>query len=375
MQHTFSFLMEPAASPLVTPPRVAVDRPTIAQFSTIYLEPQVRNHPRGQAILASYPDAQQIEVASHWGIPDLQAGAVGDWMRVKRQVLVLGMKKQITVRPNGRSADFISPSISNGCAMACAYCYVARHKGHANPITTFVNIEGVLSGITRHVQKLGPKPTPNQVDPTDWVYDLGENGDLSVDAWISDNVRDLVDLFKTLPGAKGSFATKRVNRDLLDYDPQGKTRIRFSLMPDAQARLVDVRTSPISARIGAINDFVRAGYEVHLNFSPVIVEDGWERAWDAMLEELADRTDAAAQAQWACEVIFLTHNRELHDVNVQWHPKGEGLLWRPDLQEDKISGNGQHNVRYRTPHKAGYVRTLEAMIARRLPGCRVRCAV
>ena len=30
------------------------------------------------------------------------------------------------------------------------------------------------------------------------------------------------------------FATKYVNRDLLDLDPQGRTRIRFSLMPDAR---------------------------------------------------------------------------------------------------------------------------------------------
>ena len=74
----------------------------------------------------------------------------------------------------------------------------------------------------------GMKPTADQVDPKLWVYDLGENGDLSVDALVSDNVRDLVARFAIIPNAKGSFATKYVNRDLLGYDPQGKTRIRFS---------------------------------------------------------------------------------------------------------------------------------------------------
>jgi hypothetical protein len=39
------------------------------------------------------------------------------------------------------------------------------------------------------------------VDERDWVYDLGENGDLSVDAMVSDNVRDLVALFRSLPNA------------------------------------------------------------------------------------------------------------------------------------------------------------------------------
>ena len=40
-----------------------------------------------------------------------------------------------------------------------------------------------------------------------------------VDAAVSDNVRDLVHLFAKLPNAKASFATKFVNRGLLDYDP------------------------------------------------------------------------------------------------------------------------------------------------------------
>jgi hypothetical protein len=60
---------------------------------------------------------------------------------------------------------------------------------------------------------------PNTIDPIDWVYDLGENGDLSVDASLSNNVRDLVAAFRSIPNAKDAFATKYVARDLLDYDP------------------------------------------------------------------------------------------------------------------------------------------------------------
>jgi spore photoproduct lyase len=55
------------------------------------------------------------------------------------------------------------------------------------------------------------------------VYELGTNSDLLVDAAISANVRDSVELFRELPNAKGTFATKFVNRDLLGYDPRGKT--------------------------------------------------------------------------------------------------------------------------------------------------------
>jgi spore photoproduct lyase family protein len=258
--------------------------------------------------------------------------------------------------------------------MACAYCYVARRKGHANPISVFVNIEAIMAATARHAAKQGPKPAPNQVDPEAWVYDLGENGDLSVDAGISDNVRDLVALFHTLPNAKGSFATKWVNPDLLGYEPRGRTRVRMSLMPHALAKLLDVRTSPVSERIASIGELHRAGYEVHLNFSPVVLREGWEAEWEALFRELDDTLPAAVKEQLAAEIIMLTHNSDLHEVNLAWHPKAEELLWRPDIQEEKVSEGGGANLRYRAGWKGRWLTRFRDLLAARMPYCRVRYA-
>ncbi len=343
---------------------------------TIFHEPDIETWPRAVQVLERFPDAERVEVPSHQDIPGLYGneGNVDDWVRNKREVLVLGTKKSLTARPNGRSSDFIAPSTSNGCAMACSYCYVPRRKGYANPITTFVNIEKILGYLERHAARQGPKPAPNQCDPVDWVYDLGENGDCAVDALVSDNVRDLVDLFGRVPGAKASFATKFVNRDLLDYDVRGGTRVRFSLMPAAMSRVLDLRTSRIAERIAAIDDFVEAGYEVHLNFSPVVVHEHWRAEWADLLEQVDAGIGARAKAQLACEIIFLTHNEQLHDVNLAWHPRGEEQLWRPDLQQVKQSQSGQVNVRYRTGWKGRWVGDLTDLLAEKMPYCRVRYA-
>jgi DNA repair photolyase len=187
-------------------------------------------------------------------------------------------------------------------------------------------------------------------------------------------VRDLVDLFRDIPNAKGSFATKAVNRDLLAYEPRGKTRIRFSLMPERIARIVDVRTSPIRERIAAIDDFVTAGYEVHVNFSPVILYEGWEADWRKLFEEIDDSLSDAAKAQLKCEIILLTHNAALHEVNLGWHPKAEALLWRPDIQEGKRSEGGGENLRYRSGWKGRWLARFQALLAERMPYCTVRYA-
>src|SRR5690606_7817381 len=239
---------------------------------------------------------------------------------IKRDVLVLGVRKSLTARANGRSSHWVAASAANGCAMACAYCYVPRRKGFANPISVFVNIEQIVGYLERHASRQGVKPNDpkDQIDPQYWTYDIGENSDLSVDAMISDNVRDLIALFRRLPNAKATFATKYVNRELLELDPRGKTRIRFSLMPERMARLLDIRTSPVHERIAAIDDFVAAGYEVHVNFSPVIVYDGWREEYRELLRQLDAGLSAASKAQLAAEVIFLTHNQQLHELNLRW---------------------------------------------------------
>jgi spore photoproduct lyase family protein len=345
-------------------------------ITTIYHEPAIEEYPRAQEILARFAGAERVQVPSHQDIPGLygNAGNVRDWVRTKRGVLVLGAKKSLTARPNGRSSDFIAPSTSNGCAMACSYCYVPRRKGYANPITVFVNIERILGYLERHAARQGTKAQANQCDPIDWVYDIGENGDCSVDAAVSDNVRDLVDLFGRLPNAKASFATKLVNRDLLAYDPRGGTRVRFSLMPHDVSRRLDLRTSRVSDRIAAIDDFVEAGYQVHLNFSPVVVHEGWLEQWSMLLDEIDGTIGPAARSQLACEVILLTHNQDLHEVNLGWHPRGEELIWRPDLQQAKRSQSGQLNVRYRNGWKGRWVSQLTDLIGEKMPYCRIRYA-
>ncbi len=483
----------------------------LLNIKTIYYEPATLNYLRGQEIFARYPDAERIEVASHWNIPELHRNEslVEDWNKVKRDVLVLGVKKTLKCTPFYRSCDFVAPSHANGCTMACVYClaadtlistprgpipidsisnddevlaydasshrlvvarasdsasrevegileiqvgdallratpehpvmtrngwlqageltlndellystssllsgyrkierisyragqtrvynfhvpeyesyvangvvthncYVARRKGFANPITTFVNGEQICATIEKHAGKQGFKWEPSQADGEYWVYELGTNSDCSVDAMISDNVKDLVALFRRLPNAKGTFATKYVNRDLLTYDPQGKTRVRFSLMPASISRVVDVRTAPIGERIAVMNDFFEAGYEVNINLGPIIYYEHWLDDYQQLFEQIDAALSPQVKQQLQAEVIFLTHNEELHKVNMQWHPKAEAFLWRPELQEAKVSqaGGGQ-NLRYKLNIKRTLVDDFCTLLKKHLPYCTIRYA-
>lgn len=100
----------------------------LLQVRTVYAEPAALALPRGQQVLALWPDAEVVEVASALRIPQVHGAdtSVDRWVRTKTEVLALGVRKTLTARKNERSANWIAPSTANGCAMACGYCYVPR---------------------------------------------------------------------------------------------------------------------------------------------------------------------------------------------------------------------------------------------------------
>ncbi|HEX8400031.1 MAG TPA: hypothetical protein VF644_21555 [Pyrinomonadaceae bacterium] len=324
-------------------------------------------------IIRRFPNAQIIEVESHWQIPQLFDANASDWMRTKRETLVLGIKSGLTHQKNGRSADFIAASNSNGCLSSCQYCYVARRKGGSNPLTIFVNIEEIAASIRKHQQKLGKKTQPNQCDAKFWTYDIGCNADLSADSFVCDNPGFLVREFAAMEFAKGTFATKTVHDDYwLKIDPKGKTRIRYSLMPQSVARYVDIGTSPISERIKSVNYLVDAGYEVHFSFAPIIVYNGddWKIDWMNLYKEIDDTLSEKAKRQLQCEAFFLTHSAALHDVNMQWNPRGEEFLWLPNLQVPKKTA--PDTVVYDYDFRRRELEEFKQTLNRYLPYCPVR---
>lgn len=193
-----------------------------------------------------------------------------------------------------------------------------------------------------------------------------------MDAAISDSVEATVAFFREQPKAFGTFATKFINPELLTYDPQRKTRIRFSLLPQRVSKLVDVRTDALDKRMAAINDFFQAGYEVHVNFSPIIVYEGWLQDYRELFKQLNTVVQPAVKKQMSCECIFLTHNQGQHEINLGINPKAEELLRDPRIQESKRSQFGGINLRYKYSLKARWVNEFRMLHKEVIPWCSIR---
>ncbi|HEX6172479.1 MAG TPA: spore photoproduct lyase family protein, partial [Candidatus Binatia bacterium] len=100
----------------------------------------------------------------------------------------------------------------------------------------------------------------------------------------------------------------------------------------------------------------------------------WEADYVELFKKLAGTLSSAAKEQLKAEVIFLTHNAALHEVNLRWHHRAEDWLWRPELQQKKLSQNGMWNLRYKVHEKRRYLESFLDALRRTLPGCEVRYA-
>jgi len=278
-------------------------------------------------------------------------------------------RKSMIIRPSGRSTDYISPSFGHGCLYNCTYCYMKRHKPEG--LTVATNTMDILTEINSHAF-FADVEKPNQTG--DYItYDISCNEDFALHAKYHD-WETIFKFFRDHPLAMGSFATKYVNQELLSFNPEGKVRIRFSLMPFELQEQLEPNTSTITERLFAVSSFLNAGYEVHLNFSPVIVHDNWLHHYEGLFRQINGiaKTYGWDDDRVKAEVIFLTHNEQKHWYNVANKLPGEEFLYTPKIQEQKISQYGGNNIRYEHRRKSDYLKQFTELHDRILPWNTIR---
>jgi spore photoproduct lyase len=260
-------------------------------------------------------------------------------------------RKTFKFRYSGRSSDYIAPSFGFGCLYECAYCYMKRHKPTGLDYAT--NIDQILTEINSHAA-FADVEKPNQTHQKYVTYDISCNEDFALHSKYYD-WKKIFSYFRDHPTAMATLATKHIPEEFLEFDPKGKVRIRFSLMPENIRKILEPNTKSILRRIKAINDFKKAGYDVHINFSPVVVYDGWLDDYSELFALVNGIVDTKYKPNVLSEVIFLTHNIKKHVYNVENNILGEDLIWTPHNQEGKVSNYGGDNLRYSLKNKVQYI--------------------
>lgn len=168
---------------------------------------------------------------------------------------------------------------------------------------------------------------------------------------------------------KPTFATKYPSK--LTYAPviPKSVRCRISLMPAGYAEILEPKCDDVYERVRQINILISKGYEVHINFSPIIVKPHWLKRYKELFIFINDVVYDDYKQHIKCECIFLTHNQKVHERNTA---EVERLLWIPDIQEKKTSEYGSDAVRYQWQLKEKMKQEFINLHQEIIPWCEIR---
>lgn len=264
--------------------------------------------------------------------------------------------KTLTTRDNGRSADCISPNFVYGCLGGCmkSYCYVGRFNN--DKVYVNMNTDQILKSVNKWVMDKPWPKTPNQCDSTYYTVDIGCSTDVALMSKYYD-WQKVFDYFNYNARVKSTFATKYPTRfKYKEYSLNpSKHRIRVSLMPQIYADVLEPNTDKIIDRIKTIKEMQKY-LEVHINFSPIIYEKGWDTEYEKLFQLLkSEGIDVP------CECIFLTYNNVQHERNSD---AVNELCWKPAIQESKDSEYAADNIRYQWKLKSLMVEAFKLMYGR-----------
>jgi spore photoproduct lyase len=263
--------------------------------------------------------------------------------------------KTLVTRDNGRSSDAISPNFIYGCLGGCmsSYCYVGRYNNDKLYINT--NTEQILQSIADWVEDKPMPKIPNQVDDTYYSVDIGCSTDVCLHSKHYD-WQKVFDFFNDHPKLKSTFATKYPTKfKAYNLKPE-KHRIRVSLMPQAFSNILEPNTDSIADRIASI-PLLQEQMEVHINFSPIIFEEGWLDLYRDLFKQLKG-------IDFKSECIFLTYNNIQRDRNSD---AVNAICSKPEIQEQKNSQYADNNIRYQYQYKARMIESFKQLYSEYFP--------
>jgi spore photoproduct lyase len=211
--------------------------------------------------------------------------------------------KSLVTKPNNNSANCIAPNVIYGCFGGCVntYCYMARHND--TRVYTNTNVEDVFKSVVMWEKSY--TKVPDQQDPVFTMVDIACNSDLVLmQKHMLEPLIDYLKRYDNHPRLNTTMATKYPGLLQLDVNHFiKKPRVRVSMMPQRFSDILEPKMQKISDRIQDINRLKKLGWEVHINFSPLIFYMGWKEDYYNLFKEVKE-----IAGENKCEVIALTNH-------------------------------------------------------------------
>ena len=204
------------------------------------------------------------------------------------------------------------------------------------------NIEDIFNSVVEW-EKTYTK-VPDQQDPVFTMVDIACNTDLVLmQKHMPIPLHDYLRMYDKHEKLNTTMATKYPELLKLDVNHfNKKPRVRVSVMPQKYSNILEPKMSSILSRIHDINRLKDLGWEVHINYSPVIFVKDWYQQYEELFTSVKD-----IAGENKCEVIALT-NHKLQMIKAPDEAQ-ELMKWSSEIK------NKSGVMRYPLRHKGRWI--------------------
>ena len=253
--------------------------------------------------------------------------------------------RTLVTKTNNNSSDCIAPNIIYGCYGGCVdtYCYMSRYNG--NRVFVNKNVNDIFNSVVEWEKSYNK--VPNQQDPVYTMVDIACNSDLVLmQKHMPEPLHDYLKRYDDHQQLNSTMATKYPGLLKLDVNHFNKRpRVRVSLIPQEYSNILEPKMQKISSRIDDVNRLKDLGWEVHLNYTPLVFYPGWSKEYESLFKEVKDKA-----GENKCEVIALTNH--VHQMNRSSEEARELMKYSDEIK----NGNGimRYPIRQKTRALANF---------------------
>lgn len=254
----------------------------------VYVEHDVREHPRTVAILKRLKNAKVVEIERYSEV--FNPKAQNFRLQKNNPALIIAKKHKGFVLPTpegygvGSDQNFYFSHMLN-CLYDCRYCFLQGMYQSAHYLL-FVNYEDFMQDIKRIAQQAPDKDF--------WFFSGYDCDSLAMEP-ITHFSDFALDAIREIPNAYLELRTKSTQiRHLLTKTPNPKVINAFSFTDVHSHQQLEKGVPSIAKRLAAMKKLQDHGWILGLRFDPLVYHPDYQQNFKQLLDEVFNTLDAAS---------------------------------------------------------------------------------
>lgn len=301
-------------------------------IDTIYIEEEIREHPRTIEICKRFPKARHISCDRYTSV--FNNNSQNFRLQKQRPALILARKHSKHVLPTppgygiGSTRNYYFSHMLN-CLYDCRYCFLQGMYRSANYLV-FVNYETFFDQIEQ---------TAAESAEDTWFFSGYDCDSLAMEP-VTGFMNAALTRFESIENAHLEIRTKSTQiRSLLSRDAISNCVVAFSFSPDNTSRTLEHGVPSVEKRINAMRKLQEHGWKIGLRLDPIIHSQTIQEDYRALLESIFN----AVQPENIHSVSYGMFRlpKPFFKKMVQLYPQ-EKLLSLPLTEQESQVSFGEH---------------------------------